>query len=260
MQNEPQYPVRSVDNALRLILLLHERGSLRLSDAAEELGVAPSTAHRVFAMLCHHGFAARTGERSYVPGAMRITINAPVSVTPQNLVRLLHPLLLDLRQELDETIHLLVLEGVFVRFIDGCESHNTLRVGNRVGKLLPAYCSSGGKVLLSELSKDEVRRLHASGLPPQVGARIHNLDQLERQLATVRTRQAAVNLGETERGLTAIGVPVRDGSGKAVAAISVAIPTARFDRAKVPSIVAALHGAASRGQRALVKDTPGVED
>src|ERR1700679_14907 len=65
----PQYPIESVDNALRVLLLLGERPSLRLTDVSQYLGVASSTAHRLLAMLQYRGFVRQeTATRSYVPG------------------------------------------------------------------------------------------------------------------------------------------------------------------------------------------------
>ena len=52
----PQYPIESVDNALKLLLLLGEQPQIRLSEATRYLGVASSTAHRLLAMLSYRGF------------------------------------------------------------------------------------------------------------------------------------------------------------------------------------------------------------
>src|SRR3954453_20947984 len=65
----PQYPVESVDNALRVLLLLGERPSLRLTEVSQYLGVASSTAHRLPAMPRHRGFVRQdAGTRGYGPG------------------------------------------------------------------------------------------------------------------------------------------------------------------------------------------------
>ena len=53
---EPAYPIASVNNALRLLLLFRGQPRVRLSEASEHLGVAHSTAHRLLAMLAYHGF------------------------------------------------------------------------------------------------------------------------------------------------------------------------------------------------------------
>jgi len=54
----PLYPIESVDNALRLLLLLAEQPRIRLTDASNYLGVASSTAHRLLAMLQYRGFVS----------------------------------------------------------------------------------------------------------------------------------------------------------------------------------------------------------
>ena len=68
MQKRPTYSIEAVDNALQLLQLLRDGGALRLKDAAGELGVAPSTAHRLLAMLVYRGFAVQDENRRYVPG------------------------------------------------------------------------------------------------------------------------------------------------------------------------------------------------
>src|ERR1700722_20774872 len=65
----PQYPIESVDNALKVLLLLGERNELPLPDVAEYLHVATSTAHRLLAMLQYRGFMRQDPRtRVYLPG------------------------------------------------------------------------------------------------------------------------------------------------------------------------------------------------
>src|SRR5215471_1817551 len=64
----PAYPIASVDRALRLMLLVAERSCVSLSEASEALGVAPSTAHRLLAMLVFHDLVRQEDRFAYVPG------------------------------------------------------------------------------------------------------------------------------------------------------------------------------------------------
>ena len=66
---KPAYLLESVDNALKLLQMLRDVGALRLlKEAAEELAIAPSTAHRLFAILVYRGFAVQDEKRlSAVP-------------------------------------------------------------------------------------------------------------------------------------------------------------------------------------------------
>src|SRR3954464_5674798 len=141
MRKRPDYPLRSVDNALRLISLLRERGSMRLADVAGALGTSPSTAHRLLAMLEYHGVARRDPEtRAYEPGAGVVDLRA-----------LARPALERLCDQVGETVHLVGLRGASVVFLDSVETSHGLRVGSRVGVEMPAHCTAGGKALLAQL-------------------------------------------------------------------------------------------------------------
>src|SRR6478735_4158629 len=129
----PQYPIESVDNALRILLLLGERRSIRLTDVSEYLSVASSTAHRLMAMLLYRGFVRQAeGSRAYEPGpalsAIAFAVLRQVDVRAR-----LHPYLERLSAALGETVHLGRLDGSTVAFIDVVESPRAVRVGSRLG-------------------------------------------------------------------------------------------------------------------------------
>ena len=92
---EPAYPIASVDNALRLIRLFNDRDSLRLADACSYLGVAHSTAHRLLAMLIHHGFVQQDPQsRTYRPGPTLLEIGLAV-VESSDVRTKARPMLID---------------------------------------------------------------------------------------------------------------------------------------------------------------------
>lgn len=245
VQNAVAYPIESVDNALRLLLILRERKALRVAEAAEELGVARSTAHRLLTTLRARGFVAQDGRRTYRPGPVFFEMGL-TAVQDLDLRRVAHTHLAALVRELGETVHLVTLEGNGVRFIDGTEGHQVLRLGTRIGMLLPAHCTSGGKVLLAELSTDEVHALYPRGLPTVSEVAVSTLDGLLRELALTRQRGYGTNFDESERGVSAIGVCVRDQLGRAVAAVTTAVPTVRFPPDRAPEFAEALHRTAER--------------
>ena len=132
---EPAYPIASVDNALRLLMLFRAEPRVRLSDASEHLGVAHSTAHRLMAMLAYHGFVRQEPDsRAYVAGPALVEIGL-AAVRQLDIRRHARPVLESLASSLGETVHLAVLEGGNVRYLDAVESSRALRVGgaDRVG-------------------------------------------------------------------------------------------------------------------------------
>ena len=151
-RRKPTYSIEAVDNALQLLQLLRDVGSLRLKDAAAELGVAPSTAHRLLAMLVYRGFAVQDETRRYVPGPAMGAGPAGFSWTRQ-LRDISRPHMEVLCARTNETVNLMIRVGTKVRFLDTVESSNILRVGDRQGTLLPAHKASGGKAILAELAR-----------------------------------------------------------------------------------------------------------
>jgi IclR family acetate operon transcriptional repressor len=248
VEQKKDYRIEAVDRALLLIRLLNERPSVSVSEVAAELGVAPSTAHRLLATLCHRDFAVQDQHRLYRPGPELIGRSAP---STRQLLRVMRPFIEDLYGRVGESVHLVVPAGSDVRFVDGVEGEQPLRVGIRTGARMPAYCTSGGKAILADLDWSEVVELHRRGLPPWPHAKVSDLWSLRRQLAGIRKKGYGVNVEESERGVAAIGVSVKSQLGRPVAALSVAIPTARFDRRAEPELYGHLREVCTAAERAL---------
>ena len=229
----PAYLVDAADKALQLLLLLQSADSVGVSEAAAHLEVARSTAHRLLATLRHRGFAVQSGDRRYRAGpALRRTAARPRSTGL--LVELATPLLRRLRDEVNETVHLVVLDGREAVFLHSEEGRQPLRIGSRAGSRLPAEHTSGGKVLLAALDPAEVDARYRDVLEPA------ELSALHEQLAAVQAAGFGVNQGATEEGISAVGVPVRDDAGAAFAAVSVSVPAMRLTRARMPELTDAL--------------------
>lgn len=239
MRNKPAYAIDSVDHALLLATLLQQEGPLGVTEAAERLGVSRSTAHRLLAMLVYRDFAEQRPDRRYRAGSV-LRPAGPVDVPVALLRRVAAPRLRALVDRVGETANLVVRAGTEVRFLLSVQCDQVLRVGDRTGRVLPAHLTSGGKALLAALPAAELTELYRaaedSGVSPA---------RLRRELNLVRRRGFAVNDQLTETGLTAVGVIVPVSGGVPVAGLSVAMPSARFDRDLLPTWVGALSATAT---------------
>jgi DNA-binding IclR family transcriptional regulator len=248
VKNKPAYSIESVDHALHLAQLLQQHGAMRVSDAAERLGVARSTAHRLLAMLVYRDFAEQDAERRYRPGpVLRPAMTTPEPAT--QLRRIALPHLEVLVAQVRETVNLQARVGTQIRFVASVECDQVLRVGDRAGRILPAHHASGGKALLATLDDAELRELYDADDDI-------NLARLKRELSLVRKRGFAVNEQETEKGVSAIGMAVRDAGMTPVAALSLSLPSARFDRDKVPAWVRAMSAAVLAIEHDLAGEQP----
>lgn len=225
----PQYPIESVDNALKVLLLLGERNALRLTEVAEYLGVATSTAHRLLAMLLYRGFMRQDPRsRAYLPGTALTGV--AFSILQRFDVReALHPFMESLNRELSETVHLAILDGTSVRFIDAIESPQATRVASRLGKMVPATCTSTGKALLACLSKDEIDRLYPDeNLPSLTPNSITTRSALQKELEEVRRLGYATSNQESEDGVCSVAVAFPPRQAPMRLALNVAVPVYRM--------------------------------
>jgi IclR family acetate operon transcriptional repressor len=242
VKNKPPYAIGSVDSALLLATLLQQEGAMRVTDVAARLGVSVSTAHRLLGMLVYRDFAEQLPDRRYAAGpVLRRGPLQQASVTRLREVALPH--LRRLVDAVGETANAMVLAGSDVRFVATVESDQVLRVGDRTGRTLPAHLSSGGKAVLATLDGEQLAGL----LEPLDAA---GAARMERELRTIRRRGFAVNDQGTEAGLTAVGVAVPPAGGFTGAALSLAAPSARYSRDRLPIWGSALAQAAG----ALARD------
>jgi DNA-binding IclR family transcriptional regulator len=234
----PAYPIASVNNALLLLLLFREQPRVRLTDACKYLGVAHSTAHRLLAMLAHHGFVQQEPvTRAYIAGPALVEVGLAV-VGSLNVREQARPMMEELAAETGETVHLGVLEGDQVRYVDAVESERALRVVARTGTLVPAHCTSLGKALLGQLTDQQVAELYPTSAEPfraRTDKSITTQAQLIKEVSRARARGYALNAGETEDDVGSVAVAFRDFAGRP-AAIAVAAPTSRLTTARISHI------------------------
>ncbi|MFE5393398.1 IclR family transcriptional regulator [Streptomyces sp. NPDC056568] len=243
LKTPPPYPIASVDHALRAATMLQMEGGATVSQIAERLGVARSTAHRVLAMLVYRDFAMRGEDRVYRAGpVLELAAHSPSLVSRLRTVALPH--LRRVVDLLDETANLIVRTGDTVRFIASVECRQALRVGSREGMVFPAHRTTAGLLLLADLADEELQKVYAPEHYRDRPADRPDLAPLRTELRRLRRSGFAVNRERSERGLVAVGVLVRGRDGTASAGLSVSMPSVRYDPQRLHSLVATLETAA----------------
>ena len=250
MRNKPPYALASVDNALRLVQLLRDQGRLRVVDAAAELEVAPSTAHRLLGMLVYRGFAIQDDDRAYLPGPALGAAPAQLDWTRQLRDAALPHLEL-LSNHTGETTNLMIRIGVQVRFLASVESPKILRVGTRQGTVLPARTSSAERRCWPSSNPERLAALYqgsTASLADEVMP-ASEFTQFAADLVLIKRQGYALNNQQTEDAVVACGVVVHEPGVGPVGAISVSMPAGRFVPDELPNLVGALRLAAAGIER-----------
>ena len=205
----PQYPIGSVDRALKLILLLGEQPRIRLTDAAKHLAVASSTAHRLLAMLQYRGFVRQDpASKAYYPGPALMSVALSV-FNRIDIESAAQPVLRALSERLRESVHIGMIEGADVRFIAAAEGPTAVRVASRLGRCMPAHCTSTGKALLARLCDADIAHLYPDDELERVTAHsVGSRTELLGELSRIRQQGYAVSREGSEEGVASVAVPI----------------------------------------------------
>ena len=255
LKTPPPYAIASVDHALRTAAMLQLESGLTVSQVAERLGVARSTAHRLLAMLVFRDFAVQDEDRTYRAGpVLELAMRSPSPVSALRNAALPH--LRRLADVFGETTNLTIRTGDTVRFIASAECTQALRVGSREGMVFPAHRTTAGLLLLAELDPAQLDDVYAGDRYREHPGERPDLAALPAELARIRRSGYVVNKERSERGLIAVGVLVRDAAGIGIAGLSVSMPTVRYDQHRLPGLVNGLSSAARAIEADLVRAAP----
>jgi IclR family KDG regulon transcriptional repressor len=253
--NGNQAVVRALD---LLELVCNADHPVSLAEASARQGLSKPTAHRLLRTLVERGLIAQDPQmKGYRPGLKLFELSSAV-LRGMTLRTEALPELRELCQRTNETVHLAVLDDGEVIYIDKEETQQTIRMFSAIGKRGPAHCTGVGKVLLAHLPAEELRAMLA-GKPLQrfTDTTIVTTAALQEELALVRQRGYAIDDTEHEADIRCAACPVRDHTGRVIAAISLTVPAIRMSRARIESMAPLVRTYADRISRRLgyVPDT-----
>ncbi|GAA3883929.1 IclR family transcriptional regulator [Streptomyces lacrimifluminis] len=245
--------MNSAQMALRAVLIVAQRGGVTLSELADELQVARSTAHRILANCVSVGCVRQqhAGGRYVVgPALYEVALRMASAVALNDVIT---PILRDLHAELGYTTSHGVLEGRTVRFVlslAGCDSQP---LGSRMGQVRPAHSVAAGKAMLAFCSpRDLAERYPGRHLARVTERTVTDWNGFARQLDLVRTRGWANSVGESDLAVNEVSAPILTLNGDPVGSLGVAALSPRLStRSEVLETVGLILDATSRIQWTL---------
>ena len=230
----------------------------RLTELSVELNIPKSTLLPILQSLCEMGYLTQKSGGLYFMGLSLFSMCASFAGR--------FPVLEFVKKELnslvelfDETCYFGILEGANVLYIEKSESTNPLRMLVDTGRRLPAYATGVGKALLVDKSESELLALYPEGLKPLTDRTVTDFKRLKSELTVARSTGYVEEIEESTAHIRCYGVPIRK-SGRTVAAISMAIPTFRFNEDKGGEIRHALMECAKRISDTLDKTNIDLEE
>lgn len=232
---------QSVARALQLLEGLAD-GGRSLDDLAESLGVHKTTVLRLLRTLEADRFVRHDDNHRYFLGSRLFELGT--SALEQRTIReIALPHLEDLgRQTGGQAIHLAAYESGRAIYIAKVESTSSVRMYSRVGLVAPLHATAVGKVLTCELPERQLSTILAANDFRRFTKRtITTPDAYRAELAKVRAQGWAEDSAEHEDFINCIGAPVRDSSGRIIAAASISVPDVILKRDGVHDLLPLLH-------------------
>lgn len=202
--------------------LATSQNGLSLAELTRELDLAKSSTYGLLLTLERLGYLHRNGSTGRYMFGMKILSLANMAMNGLNLRKLSTPHIRALMNKTRLTVHLSIQEQNEAVIIEKADSPYTPKVETWVGKRMGIHCTAAGKALLSDWPEELLDRLIRHGLPRYNDNTIISPKKLKKELDEVRKQGFSVDDEEETIGSRCIGAPIRDQSGRVVAAVSVA--------------------------------------
>jgi DNA-binding IclR family transcriptional regulator len=219
--------VETTEYSIRILEALKSNPGQSLADLTEQFDIARSTIHRHLLTLEANDLIARDEDGTFSLGLRLLDFGRRAreyveffDVSRHQVDRL--------AESTGEKVWLFAKEGDHSVHLYKAHGDNPLETSARVGQRRNLHQLAAGKSILAFLPEDELDViLERRGLEEQTESTITSEDVLRDELAEIRERGYAFNIGESVAGLNAIGAPIRDEDGYPVGAISISGPAHR---------------------------------
>jgi len=217
----------TANNSVRNAILVLEYLALsdtpqNLSAISKGLGMNKSTVYRLLATLVESHYVFQDEDsRQYSLGARSSWLSA--KFTEKNeILKVARPFLEALSKQVHETIHLGILEGSEVIYIDKINGREAIIMASQVGGRTSIHCTALGKAVLAYQSESKWQEyVEKNGLPTKTKATITDPNQFYKELMKIRTLGISIDNIENEEGIRCVAAPVFDADNHAVAAVSI---------------------------------------
>jgi len=200
-------------------------GTTEVKAIATRLNTPRATVHRMLSSLVAEGYLHHVPYKGYLLGPKLIQLGMK-ALEQRPLIALARPHIEALAQHTGDTVHLGVIDGDEVFYLDKISSTRGLEMRSRVGLRMPLASTGVGKALMLGVPPSRWQELYTkskdAGLAGREELRLIPWPKYEKQMTESLRRDWVLDLEENEIGVRCVGAPVRDISNKVVAAVSVA--------------------------------------
>jgi len=226
----------SVGKALAVLDVFRGAGAvLGVSQIAERAKLPKSTAHRLLALLVDQGYVERT-EGRYRLGRALFELGSMVpDCRPRSLRAIAMPFMVDLYEVTHASVHLAVLDGADVLYIDKIYGHRSIELPSRVGGRVPALCTALGKAMLAFSPPETIDLMLSRPIPRLTTRTVTNPAVMRTMLNQIRLSGLAEDCEGSRLGARCLAAPILSRHGAVIGAVSVSLALSERIHPALPS-------------------------
>lgn len=232
--------VQSIERAFFILEHLSEHpNGMQITKLASETSLSKSTVHRLLSTLIELQYVRKDAETDRYYLSYRTLYLTRNILSNSSLITVAKPLLQQLVNEINETVHLCIEENEEVIYIDKIESNQTIRMYSRIGSRAPMYCTGVGKMMLSgkdeNTLRDIITRIHFT---KRTDYTILTPNDLLQEISNIKEVGYSLDNIENEDGIRCIAAPIYDYTGKIIASFSISGPSTRVTMERIETELA----------------------
>ena len=236
--NKPKYPIRTLINASNILDYFIKKGkAISLNEISENLNLYPSTTHRILDTLRYLNYVTQLPDSEYYQLGLKSLELGMAKLSQIDFIKEAMPFLSELSRKYNENVYLAVLFEGMVFYQAKMEAFRTVKLDTHLGTRACFNCTSLGKILIAFLPKHEREKIYQNvGFCRATKNSIINKNKFEKEINKVRKQGFAIDNEENEEDIQCIAAPIRDYSGRVIAALSISGPSYRFNVVKQTQI------------------------
>jgi DNA-binding IclR family transcriptional regulator len=233
--SKPQNLVQTIERASQILDILGQSPQgISIRELSTKINLPKGTIHRLLSSLLYFGYVRQDPKsRNYFLGFKLVDLGS-LLLNQLDLRKEAEPFLRNLAEATNETVHMVVMdrdEVVYIEKVEFEQNPGGLRMASRIGLRNPIHSCAVGKVFLADLTDEALDHLlRGKKLLKRTENTMTDPVQLREHLKLVRKQGFAIDAEENEKGIRCLAAPVRNQSGKVVAAISISGPAFRMTR------------------------------
>ncbi|WP_110929152.1 IclR family transcriptional regulator [Bacillus massiliglaciei] len=222
--------IQSVERALRILDLFDERErELAITDISKRMNLHKSTVHSILKTMQIHHYISQNEENGRYSLGLKLLERGSLVTGHLDLRNVARKHLEWLSETTNLTIHLVILDGQEGVYVDKVEGRGVTVLYSRIGRRVPIHTSAVGKALVANKTDQELALLldgyiYTKPTGNSIGSKAEFLEEIER----VRRDGYSIDNEENEPGIYCLAVPIKNYSGKVIAAMSVSMPASKI--------------------------------